>query len=203
MGDAGQTATGTITDNDSATVSVAKSANGDGSETGPDDGQFTVTLSAASSTATTVTYTLGGDGDRGQRLRDDRDQERDDRGRQTDGGDRHRRDGRPVGGGTETVTVTLTGVTGDAEITLDDAPKTAQPEHYRQRQRHGERQPSRRRRRSETAGNDWPVHGHAERGQQHGDDGQLHAGRRGDGGQRLRDDHDQERDDRGRQTRRR
>ena len=69
--DGPKTATGTITDNDSAKVSVAKSVNGDGSETGPDDGQFTVTLSAASSTATTVTYTLGGDGDGRQRLRHD------------------------------------------------------------------------------------------------------------------------------------
>ena len=99
LDDGAKTASLNITDNDSAKVSVAKSAGGDGSETGPDDGQFTVTLSAASSTATTVTYTLGGDGDGRQRLRDDRHQERHDRGRRHNGGDRHRRDERPAGRG--------------------------------------------------------------------------------------------------------
>ncbi len=104
---------------------MAKSADGDGSETGPDDGQFTVTLSAASTTATTVTYTLTGTA--------------------TEGSDYATIVSKSVTiaanttsavididvtddsllEGTETVTVTLTWVTSDAEITLDAANKTA------------------------------------------------------------------------------
>ncbi len=48
----------TISDNDSATVKITKVA--DGAEAGPVQGQFRVTLSALSSTNTVVTYTLGG-----------------------------------------------------------------------------------------------------------------------------------------------
>ena len=80
--------------------------------------------------------------------------------------------------------MTLTGVTGDAEITLDDAPKTAS---------------------LDIADNDSAtvsISGDAERGgrradlaftvtlergQQHGHDGQLQLRRRGDGRQRLHD----------------
>ncbi len=119
LDDANKTASLNITDNDSAKVSVAKSADGDGSETGPDDGQFTVTLSAASSTDTTVTYTLAGTAAEGSDYATivtqsvtiaantttaviDIDV--------TDDG---------LVEATETVTVTLTGVTGDANITRD------------------------------------------------------------------------------------
>lgn len=51
--------TGTITDNDTATVSIAKITDGTESET-PTNGQFTVTLSAPSSTDTVVNYTITG-----------------------------------------------------------------------------------------------------------------------------------------------
>ncbi len=98
---------------------------GDGSETGPDDGQFTVTLSAASSTDTTVTYTLAGTA--------------------TEGNDYATivRKSVTIAANTtsavididvtddslveptETVTVTLAGVAGDPDITLNDANKTA------------------------------------------------------------------------------
>ncbi len=125
VNDANKTASLNITDNDSALVSVAKSTGGDGSETGPDDGQFTVTLTPASSTDTTVTYTLTGTAAEGSDyatiathsvtiaantttavididVTDD-----------------------SLVEGTETVTVTLTGVTGDPEITLNNSQKTA------------------------------------------------------------------------------
>ena len=109
----------------SAKVSVARSSDGNGSEAGPNDGQFTVTLSAASSTATTVTYTLGGSATEG-----------DDyaaiavknvtiaAGATTAVIDIDVTDDALVEA-TETVTVTLTDVTGDANITLNDAAKTA------------------------------------------------------------------------------
>src|SRR5581483_912911 len=51
------TGTGTITDNDSATVSIAKVT--DGAEPGT-NGRFRVTLSLPSSTDTVVNYTIGG-----------------------------------------------------------------------------------------------------------------------------------------------
>jgi cytochrome c oxidase assembly protein Cox11 len=51
--------TGTIIDNDSATVSITAASNGAESAT-PTDGHFTVTLSAPSSTDTVVTYAIGG-----------------------------------------------------------------------------------------------------------------------------------------------
>ena len=52
------TASRTIADNDSTTVSVAGTLNG--SETGPAGATFTVTQSATSSTDTVVAFTLGG-----------------------------------------------------------------------------------------------------------------------------------------------
>ena len=60
------TASRTITDNDSATVSVAGTLNG--SETGPTSATFTVTQSATSSTDTVVAFTLGGTATEGSRL---------------------------------------------------------------------------------------------------------------------------------------
>ncbi|MDB5336673.1 MAG: hypothetical protein JWN70_2292 [Planctomycetaceae bacterium] len=53
------TGTGTITDNDTATVSIAKVTDGVESNT-PTNGKFTVTLSAPSSTDTVVNYTIAG-----------------------------------------------------------------------------------------------------------------------------------------------
>ena len=52
------TGTGTITDNDTATVSIAKTT--DGAETGPAEAVFTVTQTLASSMATVLSYTVGG-----------------------------------------------------------------------------------------------------------------------------------------------
>ena len=52
------TGTGTITDNDSATVSIAGTTNGD--EAGPVNGLFTVTQTAASSTDTVLSYSVTG-----------------------------------------------------------------------------------------------------------------------------------------------
>ena len=58
-GAAGSPATGTITDNDSATVSIAKV--NDGAETNtPTNGKFRVTQTGLSSTDTVVNYTIGG-----------------------------------------------------------------------------------------------------------------------------------------------
>jgi hypothetical protein len=51
-------ATATIQDNDAAQVSVAAAAQGN--EAGPINGRFTITQSAASSVATVVSYTVGG-----------------------------------------------------------------------------------------------------------------------------------------------
>jgi hypothetical protein len=51
-------ATGTILDNDSAQVSVAAAANGN--EAGPISGRFTVTQSAPSAVDTTISYTISG-----------------------------------------------------------------------------------------------------------------------------------------------
>lgn len=53
------TATGTITDNDSTTVSIARTTDGAETDT-PTNGQFTVTLAAPSSTDTVVTYAVSG-----------------------------------------------------------------------------------------------------------------------------------------------
>ena len=61
------TGTGTITDNDAATVSIAKTA--DGAETGPAEAVFTVTQTLASSVATMLSYTVGGSAVSGGTLR--------------------------------------------------------------------------------------------------------------------------------------
>ena len=115
------TGTGTITDNDSATVSIAPIADGAETDT-PTDGTFRVTLTAPSSTDTVVTYTVGGTA--------------------TPGTDYTSLTGSvtiPAGDlfaditvavlndaaaeDTETVIVTVTGITSaDAEITLDPIP---------------------------------------------------------------------------------
>jgi autotransporter-associated beta strand protein len=57
--DFSDTGTGTITDNDSATVSITAGSNGAEGAI-PTDGHFTVSLSAPSSTNTVVNYSLGG-----------------------------------------------------------------------------------------------------------------------------------------------
>lgn len=57
--DFSDTGTGTITDNDSATVSITPIANGAETDT-PTNGTFRVILSAPSSTDTVVTYSVGG-----------------------------------------------------------------------------------------------------------------------------------------------
>src|SRR5205807_535801 len=57
-GSPNNSATLTITDNDTATVSIATTTNGN--ESGPLNGVFTVTQSKASSTNTVVSFTVGG-----------------------------------------------------------------------------------------------------------------------------------------------
>ncbi len=57
--DVSDTGTGTITDNDTATVSIAKVTDGTESNS-PTNGKFSVTLSAPSSTDTVVNYTVTG-----------------------------------------------------------------------------------------------------------------------------------------------
>ena len=124
----------TIADNDTATVSVV-AIDALAAEEGSNPGQFTVSLTQASSTATVVTYTVAGTA--------------------TAGTDYTALTGTvtiPAGSlsavidvsvlddalveDSETVTVTLTGVSGDPQITLDPERRHRDGDHCRQR--HGD-----------------------------------------------------------------
>ena len=110
-------------DNDSATVSITAN-DAAASETATDNGQFTVSLTPGQlHRRRLVNYTVGGSRHAGHRLHR-ADRQRDDPGRATSAThrrQRHRR--RRIVEANETVSVTLTSVSGDPQITLD--PTTA------------------------------------------------------------------------------
>ena len=115
------TATGTITDNDVATVSIAAVTNGVEAGT-PTNGLFTVTLSTPSATDTVVNYTVTGTATGGTDYATLSGSVTIPAGQTTANIDVTVLDDLVVEG-TESVIVTLTGVgTGDSEITLDPIP---------------------------------------------------------------------------------
>ncbi len=141
---------------------MAKSTNGDGSEPGTDNGQFTVTLSAASSTDTTVTYTLGGTATEGSDYATIAAQSVTIAANTTTAVIAIDVTDDSLVEATETVDVTLTGVTGTRDH-RERRKQDGQPEHYGQRQRQGERGQIDRWGRFGDRSGRRPVHGDADR----------------------------------------
>ena len=180
---AADTATVTIADDDSATVSIAAN-DPNASETGPDDGQYTVTLSQASSTDTTIGYTVTGTATSGDDFSVLSGSVTIGAGNTTATIDLSTLDDAIVEA-SETVIVTLDTVTaGDPQITIDGAADTAtvtiaddDSAPVSHRGQRSERVGDRSRRRS--------VHGHAQPGQQHRHHNRLHGHRHGHLGRRF------------------